>query len=322
MGATRYVAAISDEEFAKIAANLNFDMLASPNHGKFVYDGDFSRHAAAGHGAEREPGRRVHRGRVRGLLRLASGSPRSRPRSTAAATTSRSRTTGSPRAACSPARRSRSPRRRPPSGAARPAWRSTRTTTRPATTSTTSTSRLGADGRRRRARAGDAGRGPQPARVARRRRDRQRGEEVRKKAKARKAKRLSKARKATLGAYLGDRARPLARGNTDRSSTRGGRTGRPSCVVAVRLHGCPCLTQRRQFTYEGVVKRFGETLALAGSTSRSRRGRSSGCSGPTAPARPRSSGCSPRCSRRTRGARRSSGATWCTTPRPCASCSA
>ena len=42
MGATRYVAAISDEEFEKIAANLNFDMLASPNHGKFVYDGNFS----------------------------------------------------------------------------------------------------------------------------------------------------------------------------------------------------------------------------------------------------------------------------------------
>jgi Zn-dependent M28 family amino/carboxypeptidase len=42
VGATRYVAAISDEEFAKIVANLNFDMLASPNHGKFVYDGNFS----------------------------------------------------------------------------------------------------------------------------------------------------------------------------------------------------------------------------------------------------------------------------------------
>ena len=42
VGATRYVAAITDEEFAKIAANLNFDMLASPNHGKFVYDGNFS----------------------------------------------------------------------------------------------------------------------------------------------------------------------------------------------------------------------------------------------------------------------------------------
>ena len=42
VGATRYVEAITEEEFAQIAANLNFDMLASPNHGKFVYDGDFS----------------------------------------------------------------------------------------------------------------------------------------------------------------------------------------------------------------------------------------------------------------------------------------
>ena len=42
VGATRYVAAISDEGFAQIAANLNFDMLASPNHANFVYDGDFS----------------------------------------------------------------------------------------------------------------------------------------------------------------------------------------------------------------------------------------------------------------------------------------
>jgi len=42
VGATRYVAAISEPEFAQIAANLNFDMLASPNHAKFVYDGDFS----------------------------------------------------------------------------------------------------------------------------------------------------------------------------------------------------------------------------------------------------------------------------------------
>jgi Zn-dependent M28 family amino/carboxypeptidase len=42
VGATRYVAALSDLEFGRIAAYLNFDMLASPNHGKFVYDGDFS----------------------------------------------------------------------------------------------------------------------------------------------------------------------------------------------------------------------------------------------------------------------------------------
>jgi Zn-dependent M28 family amino/carboxypeptidase len=42
VGATRYVEAISNEAFAQIAANLNFDMLASPNHANFVYDGDFS----------------------------------------------------------------------------------------------------------------------------------------------------------------------------------------------------------------------------------------------------------------------------------------
>ena len=42
VGATRYVEAISNEDFAKIAANLNVDMLASPNHANFVYDGDFS----------------------------------------------------------------------------------------------------------------------------------------------------------------------------------------------------------------------------------------------------------------------------------------
>jgi Zn-dependent M28 family amino/carboxypeptidase len=42
VGATRYVAALTDEAFAQIAANVNFDMLASPNHAKFVYDGDFS----------------------------------------------------------------------------------------------------------------------------------------------------------------------------------------------------------------------------------------------------------------------------------------
>ncbi len=42
VGATRYMAALSVEDRAKIAANLNFDMLASPNHANFVYDGDFS----------------------------------------------------------------------------------------------------------------------------------------------------------------------------------------------------------------------------------------------------------------------------------------
>ena len=42
VGSTRYMDAISEADFAQLAANLNFDMLASPNHANFVYDGDFS----------------------------------------------------------------------------------------------------------------------------------------------------------------------------------------------------------------------------------------------------------------------------------------
>jgi Zn-dependent M28 family amino/carboxypeptidase len=42
VGSTRYRDALTEEALLQIAANLNFDMLASPNHGRFVYDGDFS----------------------------------------------------------------------------------------------------------------------------------------------------------------------------------------------------------------------------------------------------------------------------------------
>ena len=56
VGATRYVAAISDEEFAKLAANLNFDMLASPNHANLVYDGDFSDSPAPATAPDVNPG--------------------------------------------------------------------------------------------------------------------------------------------------------------------------------------------------------------------------------------------------------------------------
>lgn len=42
VGSTHYVTELSDAEFDKIELNLNFDMLGSPNHAKFVYDGDFS----------------------------------------------------------------------------------------------------------------------------------------------------------------------------------------------------------------------------------------------------------------------------------------
>jgi len=41
-GSTHYVEALSEAARAKIMANLNFDMLASPNFVRFVYDGDGS----------------------------------------------------------------------------------------------------------------------------------------------------------------------------------------------------------------------------------------------------------------------------------------
>jgi Zn-dependent M28 family amino/carboxypeptidase len=42
LGSTHYVETLSDDELATIYANLNFDMLGSPNYVRFVYDGDGS----------------------------------------------------------------------------------------------------------------------------------------------------------------------------------------------------------------------------------------------------------------------------------------
>jgi len=42
LGSTHYVASLPEEERAKIAAMLNFDMVGSPNFARFVYDGDLS----------------------------------------------------------------------------------------------------------------------------------------------------------------------------------------------------------------------------------------------------------------------------------------
>jgi Zn-dependent M28 family amino/carboxypeptidase len=42
VGSTFYVNSLSDDEFSKILLNLNFDMIASPNYVRFVYDGDGS----------------------------------------------------------------------------------------------------------------------------------------------------------------------------------------------------------------------------------------------------------------------------------------
>ena len=42
IGSTRYVASLSQAELDRIALNLNFDMVGSPNYVRFVYDGDNS----------------------------------------------------------------------------------------------------------------------------------------------------------------------------------------------------------------------------------------------------------------------------------------
>jgi Zn-dependent M28 family amino/carboxypeptidase len=52
VGSNLYIATISDEEFAKIALYLNFDMVGSPNHVFFVYDGDNSDGVGAGPGPD------------------------------------------------------------------------------------------------------------------------------------------------------------------------------------------------------------------------------------------------------------------------------
>jgi Zn-dependent M28 family amino/carboxypeptidase len=48
IGSTFYVDSLSEAELAKIMLNLNFDMIASPNFVRFVYDGDGSDTATAG----------------------------------------------------------------------------------------------------------------------------------------------------------------------------------------------------------------------------------------------------------------------------------
>ena len=52
IGSTQYVAGLSEAEKDKIALYLNFDMVGSPNHVFFVYDGDDSDATGAGAGPE------------------------------------------------------------------------------------------------------------------------------------------------------------------------------------------------------------------------------------------------------------------------------
>ena len=72
VGSTYFVENLSDAEKADIMANLNFDMLASPNFARLVYDGDGSSFGTRGprglghHRARLQPVLRVAGARVRG----------------------------------------------------------------------------------------------------------------------------------------------------------------------------------------------------------------------------------------------------------------
>ena len=48
VGSTRYVASLSEDDLADLDMYLNFDMIASPNYGLFIYDGDGSGFGLAG----------------------------------------------------------------------------------------------------------------------------------------------------------------------------------------------------------------------------------------------------------------------------------
>ena len=103
VGSQYYAHRLSDEEIAKIDVMLDYDMLASPNYVRFLYDGDG---APSSRTTRPGPEGSGSSSRCRRLVRRRRGSASEpRARSTAARTTSGSSTRGSRRAACSPGRR-------------------------------------------------------------------------------------------------------------------------------------------------------------------------------------------------------------------------
>ena len=137
LGSGYYVSQLNAADRSKIIAMLDFDMVASPNYSRQVYDGNGSTFGSDLSGPNGS-----------GLIEACSAAGSTarakrtnRSRSTAARTTSRSPAPASRQAASSPApNRSRQPRRRRCS-AARQESHLIRATTRPATRSPTSASR-------------------------------------------------------------------------------------------------------------------------------------------------------------------------------------
>ena len=112
VGSTAYVnELVGNGKISEIEANLNFDMVGSPNFVRFVYDGDLSDSAPPPGGAPQGSGQ------IEGLFNRyfdRQGLRTTRPLSTAAPTTGRSSPTGSPPVACSPVPRGSRPQRRRP----------------------------------------------------------------------------------------------------------------------------------------------------------------------------------------------------------------
>ncbi len=96
---------LNDNQLARHYANLNFDMVGSPNYVRFVYDGDGSGDGPAGPPGSAQIEQTLHR-----ATSPARAWPVSRPRSTVAPTTGRSSRSASRPVVCSPAPRASRPR--------------------------------------------------------------------------------------------------------------------------------------------------------------------------------------------------------------------
>ena len=134
IGSNYYVANLAAADLAKINLYLNFDMIASPNYVRFIYDGDGSAFGLA---------RPARIGADRAALRELLHEPRAGLRADRDLVPFRLRRLlqlrHSVRRVCSPAPKRSRPRSRRRSTAARPVWLfSIPATTRPATRTTTS----------------------------------------------------------------------------------------------------------------------------------------------------------------------------------------
>ena len=132
VGSTYYASTLSQREVDKIDVMLDYDMLASANYVRFIYDGDGN--AEPGNPVGPEGSGKVEQVHEDYFRYLGPARP-SACRSTAARTTTASSTAASPRAACSPAPRSRRRLSRRRSTAVPRAPSTTRATTSSATTS-------------------------------------------------------------------------------------------------------------------------------------------------------------------------------------------